>query len=480
MIALLWPGARVILCHRDPRDVALSCWQMGFVTNPWSNDWGHIARRFADYSGSSSTGDGPHPSSGWILLRAPRQRPGGSGSPHDRFRSGLEWDPACLEFHANRRVVRTPSLVQVRQPIHTRSVGRWRNQPFIQPSSALRAIWSRPIGLDPSRFERFESSFSPPLLAVGSEAGYDGTVRSGRRGQAGNEGDPRYTIGQIMLVIAVFAASLALPRLINSPDRLVVGCLIGVLATLVLINKVIEVICGKPCPACSRRALRRLARHHHYYRCLECRSQLKRFGFGPWLDASGPDDARRYHKPSEAGVWMEYAVPEKLEIVEQRPPAPEQEGRGIVTVRSIRLPAQPATGGGSRKPRRRFASSSCTGTTRKLEARGSGRSSIPGCILLTTHIFIPEPMPLSPAFVSIAGVSVLDMNWGIAAIDDRERHVQHLRGRERQHRHPVADGHGPEDRRAPLHPLHLHAGGHHHLECHRAGRGRFDAAGERL
>ncbi len=116
-----------------------------------------------------------------------------------------------------------------------------------------------------------------------------------------------------MLVIAVFAASLALPRLMNSPDRLVVGCLIGVLATLVLINKVIEVICGKPCPACSRRALRRLARHRHYYRCLECRSQLKRFGFGPWLDASGPDDARRYHKPSEAGVWKEYAVPEKLD-----------------------------------------------------------------------------------------------------------------------------------------------------------------------
>ena len=85
-----------------------------------------------------------------------------------------------------------------------------------------------------------------------------------------------------MLVIAVFAASLALPRLMNSPDRLVVSCLIGVLAALVLINKVIEVICGKPCPACSRRALRRLARHRHYYRCLECsRSAQARSGLAP-------------------------------------------------------------------------------------------------------------------------------------------------------------------------------------------------------
>lgn len=39
---------------------------------------------------------------------------------------GLEWEPACLEFHKTRRVVRTASQLQVRQPIHTHSVGRWR------------------------------------------------------------------------------------------------------------------------------------------------------------------------------------------------------------------------------------------------------------------------------------------------------------------------------------------------------------------
>ena len=34
---------------------------------------------------------------------------------------------------------------------------------------------------------------------------------------------------------------------------------------------------------------------------------------GPLARCSGPDDARRYHKPSEAGVWKDYAVPEKLD-----------------------------------------------------------------------------------------------------------------------------------------------------------------------
>ena len=38
----------------------------------------------------------------------------------------LEWDAACLDFASTRRVVRTASLAQVRQPIHDRSIGRWR------------------------------------------------------------------------------------------------------------------------------------------------------------------------------------------------------------------------------------------------------------------------------------------------------------------------------------------------------------------
>jgi hypothetical protein len=40
---------------------------------------------------------------------------------------GLEWDPQCLNFHRNRRAVSTHSVNQVRRPIYTRSVARWRN-----------------------------------------------------------------------------------------------------------------------------------------------------------------------------------------------------------------------------------------------------------------------------------------------------------------------------------------------------------------
>ena len=38
----------------------------------------------------------------------------------------LPWEDACLDFHKQDAAVTTASAVQVRQPVHTRSVGRWR------------------------------------------------------------------------------------------------------------------------------------------------------------------------------------------------------------------------------------------------------------------------------------------------------------------------------------------------------------------
>lgn len=40
---------------------------------------------------------------------------------------GLDWDPAVLEFHRAGSPVKTPSLWQVRQGLHTRSRDRWKN-----------------------------------------------------------------------------------------------------------------------------------------------------------------------------------------------------------------------------------------------------------------------------------------------------------------------------------------------------------------
>ena len=40
---------------------------------------------------------------------------------------GVEWEPACLDFHQTKRPVSTASTVQVRQPVFRTSVGRWKH-----------------------------------------------------------------------------------------------------------------------------------------------------------------------------------------------------------------------------------------------------------------------------------------------------------------------------------------------------------------
>ncbi len=39
---------------------------------------------------------------------------------------GAPWDDRCFNFHQQDRAVQTPSRWQVRQPIYSNSVGRWK------------------------------------------------------------------------------------------------------------------------------------------------------------------------------------------------------------------------------------------------------------------------------------------------------------------------------------------------------------------
>jgi tetratricopeptide (TPR) repeat protein len=150
LIALLWPSARVIICHRDCRDIAVSCRQTDFAAIRWTNDWEHIASRLADHQRIVAHWRQTRPVN-WLDVRYEDMV--GDLEGHARRLIdflGLEWDPACLEFHSTRRVVRTASQMQVRQPIYSSSVGRWRNyQSMLQP--LLQALEQRGVSLDEDR-----------------------------------------------------------------------------------------------------------------------------------------------------------------------------------------------------------------------------------------------------------------------------------------------------------------------------------------
>ena len=53
---------------------------------------------------------------------------------------GLPWSEQCLKPEANIRSVVTPSVWQVRQPVYTSSVDRWRNyEPWLGAFAELNA-----------------------------------------------------------------------------------------------------------------------------------------------------------------------------------------------------------------------------------------------------------------------------------------------------------------------------------------------------
>src|SRR5262249_11316529 len=127
LLAALFPQARFIHCRRDLRDIAVSCWMTNFSHIRWANDPGHIAARFEEYRRIMDRWRRVLPVH--VLEVDYEETVAGLEGVARRLVGwcGLEWEPGCLAFHEGKRPVRTASVTQVRQPIYTRSVARWKH-----------------------------------------------------------------------------------------------------------------------------------------------------------------------------------------------------------------------------------------------------------------------------------------------------------------------------------------------------------------
>ena len=127
-IAVLFPNARIVLCRRDLRDVCLSCFFQSFSEGlPWSNNLADCANRALEIEQLVTHWRAVLPlplmELQYETLVADLE---GESRRLIEF-IGLPWDPACLAFHKTERQVMTASLWQVRQPLYSSSVGRWRH-----------------------------------------------------------------------------------------------------------------------------------------------------------------------------------------------------------------------------------------------------------------------------------------------------------------------------------------------------------------
>jgi len=126
MIALMFPNAALIHVRRDPRDVALSCWMTNFRGIRWANDPEQLAGRIHEHQRLMAHWQAVLPATIHEVIYERLVDDFESEARRLVTACGLEWEPACLEFHQTARPVRTASVTQVRQPLYRKSLARWK------------------------------------------------------------------------------------------------------------------------------------------------------------------------------------------------------------------------------------------------------------------------------------------------------------------------------------------------------------------
>ncbi len=127
LLAAVFPRATFIHCRRDLRDIAVSCWMTDFRSIRWANDFEHISSRFQQYRRLMDHWKSVLPATIHHVDYEDTVADTEAVARRLIAACGLEWEPACLDFHRNERPVRTASVTQVRQPVYKRSVARWKN-----------------------------------------------------------------------------------------------------------------------------------------------------------------------------------------------------------------------------------------------------------------------------------------------------------------------------------------------------------------
>lgn len=126
-IKQLFPKARIIHCNRDPRDTCLSIYFQQFTkSHDYANSLEDIAFYYRQYERLmyhwQSSVKLP------VLNVYYKELVADAETITRQMIEYLElpWDDRCLAYHESKRTTATASWDQVRQPIYTKSLARWR------------------------------------------------------------------------------------------------------------------------------------------------------------------------------------------------------------------------------------------------------------------------------------------------------------------------------------------------------------------
>jgi hypothetical protein len=128
MIALLFPGARIIHCARNPLDNGLSIYFQNFIwSHDYATDLAAIGRFYGEYERLmrhwEQVVDNP-----MLTVQYEDMIDDQEGMTRRLLEfCDLEWNASVMKFHESKRKVATASYDQVRQPLYRTSHARWKN-----------------------------------------------------------------------------------------------------------------------------------------------------------------------------------------------------------------------------------------------------------------------------------------------------------------------------------------------------------------
>jgi tetratricopeptide (TPR) repeat protein len=148
LITAILPGAVVIDARRHPMDACFSTFKQHFAEGQtFSYDLTDLGRYYRCYLSLMDHWDAVLPGRVLHVQYEEVVREPEANIRRLLAHCGLTFEPACLNFHATRRAVRTASAEQVRQPLYSSGVGHWRH--FARELEPLR----RALGESLARFE---------------------------------------------------------------------------------------------------------------------------------------------------------------------------------------------------------------------------------------------------------------------------------------------------------------------------------------
>jgi Tfp pilus assembly protein PilF len=127
LVGLMLPGARIIHCVRDPRDIGLSIFTFRFHGHHgYAHDLADLGWTIAQHDRLMAHWRTALPNPVLTVKLADWVTDFAGTLTRVLAHVGLPLDPACERFYEGDSRVRTVSRAQVRQPVNARGLGRWR------------------------------------------------------------------------------------------------------------------------------------------------------------------------------------------------------------------------------------------------------------------------------------------------------------------------------------------------------------------